>query len=78
MKPPSATISEPVAKRAWSEATKRMKAAISSGVALRGMAKSSTGTSVVPSAPPLLSEDDLAERRRRASELTSAYRSEFL
>lgn len=78
MKPPSATISEPAAKRAWSEAAKRMKSAISSGVALRGMAKSSTGTSAVPSAPPLLPEDDLAEHRRRAAELASTYRSELL
>jgi hypothetical protein len=28
--------------------------------------------------PPQLSEDELAERRRRAAELASTYRSEFL
>jgi hypothetical protein len=28
--------------------------------------------------PPRLSQDELAERRRRAAELASAYRSEFL
>jgi hypothetical protein len=28
--------------------------------------------------PPHLSQDELAERRRRAAELASAYRSEFL
>ncbi|WP_275902478.1 hypothetical protein [Streptomyces sp. S1A1-7] len=28
--------------------------------------------------PPQLSQDELAERRRRATELASTYRSEFL